>query len=73
MGGLSQELVGKLVFPDEDAAFAYGKAVEIHHRRHRRLTQIEEPRVVIGSHVIAGVADWWATYGEHPGMVRPAG
>ena len=36
-------------------------------RRHRRVTQIEDPRVVLGSHVIAGVTDWWAKYGkEHP-------
>ncbi len=67
VGGLSEELVSKLAFPNEDAAFAYGKAVEIFHRRHRRVTQIEEPRVVIGSHVIAGINDWWAQYGQqHP-------
>ncbi len=67
VGGLSEELVNKLVFPNADAAFAYGKAVEVYHRRHRRLTQIEEPRVVIGSHVIAGITDWWAKFGEqHP-------
>jgi hypothetical protein len=67
VGGLSEELVGKLVFPTEEAAYTYGKAVEVYHRRHRRVTQIEEPRVVLGSHVIAGVTDWWAKYGkEHP-------
>ena len=67
VGGLSEELVSKLVFPTEEAAYTYGKAVEVYHRRHRRVTQIEEPRVVLGSHVIAGITDWWAMYGkEHP-------
>ena len=67
VGGISEELVGKLVFPTEEAAYAYGKAVEVYHRRHRRVTQIEQPRVVLGSHVIAGITDWWAKYGkEHP-------
>ncbi len=67
VGGLSEEIVNKLVFPTEDAGFAYGRAVEIYHRRHRRVTQIEDPRCLIGSHVIAGITDWWAKYGkEHP-------
>jgi hypothetical protein len=67
VGGLSEELVSKLVFPTEEAGYAYGKAVEVYHRRHRRVTQIEDPRCVLGSHVIAGIADWWAKYGkEHP-------
>jgi hypothetical protein len=67
VGGLSEELVSKLVFPTEEAAYTYGKAVEVYHRRHRRVTQIEEPRCVLGSHVIAGIEDWWAKYGkEHP-------
>jgi hypothetical protein len=67
VGGLSEELVGKLVFPTAEAGYTYGKAVEVYQRRHRRVTQIEEPRVILGSHVIAGVMDWWAKYGqEHP-------
>ena len=67
VGGISEEIVSKLVFPNEDAAYAYGRAVEVYHRRHRRVTQIENPRCVIGSHVIAGIPDWWAKYGkEHP-------
>jgi hypothetical protein len=67
VGGLSEELVSKLVFPTEEAGYTYGKAMEVYNRRHRRLTQIEEPRVVLGSHVIAGITDWWAAYGkEHP-------
>ena len=67
VGGLSAELVSKLVFPTEEAGYEYGLAVEIYNRRHRRVTQIEEPRIVLGSHVIAGVTDWWAKYGkEHP-------
>lgn len=67
VGGLSEELVGKLVFPSAQAAFAYGKAMEVFNRRHRRVTQIENPRAPLGSHVIAGVTDWWAKYGkQHP-------
>jgi hypothetical protein len=66
-GRLSEELVNKLVFPTEEAGYTYGKAVEVYQRRHRRATQIEQPRVVLGSHVIAGVLDWWAEHGkEHP-------
>ena len=45
VGGLSEELVSKLVFPTEEAGYTYGKAVEVYHRRHRRVTQIEDPRV----------------------------
>ncbi len=67
VGGLSEEVVSKLVFPSEQAGYTYGKAVEIFHRRHRRVTQIEQPRVILGSHVIAGITDWWAEYGQqHP-------
>ncbi len=67
VGGLSKAVVDKLVFPTEDAGFEYGKAVEIYQRRHRRITQIENPRCVLGSHVIAGITDWWETYGKvHP-------
>jgi hypothetical protein len=67
VGGLSQDVVSKLVFPTEEAGYTYGKAVEVYNRRHRRVTQIENPRCVLGSHVIAGITDWWAVYGkEHP-------
>ena len=67
VGGLSEEVVRKLVFPTEEAGYSYGRAVEIYNRRHRRVTQIEEPRAVLGSHVIAGITDWWAQFGkEHP-------
>ena len=67
VGGLSEEVVRNLVFPSEDAGFAYGHAVEIFNRRHRRITQIEAPRAVLGSHVIAGITDWWAAFGKkHP-------
>jgi hypothetical protein len=67
VGGLSKEIVRKLVFPTEEAGYSYGRAVEVFHRRHRRVTQIEEPRAIPGSHVIAGITDWWAQFGkEHP-------
>jgi hypothetical protein len=67
VGGMSEEFVSKLVFPTEEAGYSYGKAVETYNRRHRRVTQIENPRCLLGSHVIAGVTDWWETYGkEHP-------
>jgi hypothetical protein len=67
VGGLSEELVRNLVFPTEEAGFAYGKAVEVFNRRHRRVTQIENPRCILGSHVIAGITDWWVRYGkDHP-------
>lgn len=67
VGGLPEELVAKLVFPSEEAGFEYGKAMEIFNRRHRRVVQIENNRSVIGSHVIAGIDDWWARFGkEHP-------
>jgi hypothetical protein len=66
-GRLSEELVNKLVFPSEEAGYTYGKAVEVYQRRHRRVTQIEQPRVVLASHVIAGIEDWWSDHGkEHP-------
>ena len=67
VGGLSEEVVGKLVFPTEQAGYTYGRAVEVYHRRHRRVTQVEEPRVPPANHLIAGVPDMWAKYGkEHP-------
>ncbi|HET6325697.1 MAG TPA: DUF4838 domain-containing protein [Planctomycetaceae bacterium] len=67
VGGLSKDVVTKLVFPTEEAGFEYGKAVEVYQRRHRRVTQIENPLCVLGSHVIAGIMDWWETYGKvHP-------
>jgi hypothetical protein len=67
VGGLSKEVVRQLVFPTEEAGYSYGRAVEIYNRRHRRVTQIEEPRAVLGSHVIAGITDWWAQFGKvHP-------
>jgi hypothetical protein len=67
VGGLSAEVVRNLVFPTEEAGFTYGRAVEIFNRRHRRITQIEAPRVLLGSHVIAGITDWWAQFGKtHP-------
>jgi hypothetical protein len=67
VGGLPEEVVNTLVFPTEEAGFSYGKAVEVYNRRHRRVTQIENPRCLLGSHVIAGTTDWWAKYGkEHP-------
>jgi hypothetical protein len=66
-GGMSEEIVGKLVFPTEEAAYTYGRAVEVYHRRHRRVTQIENARVLPATHLIAGVSDMWAKYGkEHP-------
>jgi hypothetical protein len=67
VGGLSAEIVNKLVFPTAQAGYTYGRAVEIFHRRHRRMVQIENPRSLLGSHVIAGTTDWWAKYGkQHP-------
>ena len=42
VGGMSEEIVGKLVFPTAEAAYTYGRAMEVYHRRHRRVTQIEE-------------------------------
>jgi hypothetical protein len=67
VGTLSEELVSKLVFPTAEAAYAYGKAVEIYQRRHRRVTQIEDQRCLLGTHQVAGIVDWWAKYGkEHP-------
>lgn len=67
VGGLTPEVVAKLVFPTEEAGFAYGQAMEIFNRRHRRITQIENPRCLLASHVIADIPDWWAKFGkEHP-------
>jgi hypothetical protein len=67
VGTLSKDVIRHLVFPSEEAGFTYGKAVEVFQRRHRRVTQIENQRSVLGSHVIAGITDWWAGYGkEHP-------
>jgi len=67
VGGMSEELVTNLVFPTADAAYTYGRANQIYHRRHRRVTPIENPRVQPATHLIAGVADMWAKCGkEHP-------
>ncbi len=67
VGGMSEELVSKLVFPTAEAAYTYGRAIEVYHRRHRRVTQIEDARVLPATHLIAGVPDMWAKYGrEHP-------
>ena len=67
VGGLSEEVVNNLVFPRKKPGYNYGRAVEIYNRRHRRVTQIENPRAVIGSHVIGGVYDMWAKFGQdHP-------
>ena len=67
VGGLSKEIVRQLVFPTEEAGYTYGRAVEIFNRRHRRVTQIEAPRAILGSHVIAGITDWWAQFSKvHP-------
>ncbi len=74
VGGLSKEIVRQLVFPTEEAGYTYGRAVEIFNRRHRRVTQIEAPRAVLGSHVIAGITDWWAQFSKvHPDWFRAAG
>jgi hypothetical protein len=67
VGGMSEEIVSKLVFPTAEAAFTYGRAMQVYHRRHRRVTQIEDARVLPATHLIAGVSDMWAKYGkEHP-------
>ncbi|MBT4868284.1 MAG: DUF4838 domain-containing protein [Planctomycetaceae bacterium] len=57
-----------LIFPTEEAGHAYGKAMEVFLRRHRRATPIEKPmRVPRNAHQVAGIADWWAAHGaEHP-------
>lgn len=66
-GNLTEELVRNLVFPTEDAGFEYGRAMDVFHRRHHRVTPIENRPAVLGSHEVAGIADWWAKYGNmHP-------
>jgi hypothetical protein len=64
---LTEELIRALVFPTEEAGHEYGKAMWTYTRRHRRFTPIEHPTVILGTHTIAGLDDWWAKYGkEHP-------
>lgn len=68
-GNLTEEVARNLVFPDDDAAYAYGRAMDIFSRRHRRVTPIDPQavRVPRAAHQVAGIDDWWARYGkEHP-------
>ena len=68
VGRITEKLCRNLIFPTEEAGYAYGRAVEVYNRRHRRVTPIEEPpRVPRTGHQTVGINDWWAAYGkEHP-------
>ncbi len=56
-----------LMFATDDAGHAFGKAMEVYLRRHRRVTPIEPMRVPRNAHQVAGIGDWWAEYGKtHP-------
>ena len=51
----------------EEAGHAYGLAMHVYLRRHRRVTPIEPVRVPRNTHQVAGIADWWAEFGgDHP-------
>ena len=65
---VSEETLRNLIFPTEEAGHAYGKAMGVFLRRHRRVTPIEPPvRIPRNTHQVAGIADWWAEFGEeHP-------
>jgi len=64
---VSEKTLRNLMFPTEAAGHAYGKAMGVFLRRHRRVTPIEPMRVPRNTHHVAGIADWWAEYGEeHP-------
>jgi hypothetical protein len=64
---VSEKTLRNLMFPTEEAGHAYGKAMGVFLRRHRRVTPIEPMRVPRNTHQVAGIADWWAEYGEqHP-------
>jgi len=65
---VSDATLRNLMFPTEEAGHAYGKAMGVFLRRHRRVTPIEAPvRVPRNAHQVAGIADWWAEFGkEHP-------
>ncbi len=64
---ISEEILRNLIFPTEEAGHAYGLAMHVYLRRHRRVTPIEPVRVPRNTHLVAGIADWWKEYGQdHP-------
>lgn len=66
---LTEDIMRRLVFPSEDAAYEYGRATEVFNRRHRMVLPVSTPVRVAeaASHIMGGVPDWWAAYGkEHP-------
>lgn len=64
---ISEAVLKNLIFPNEEAGHAYGLAMHVFMRRHRRVTPIEPVRVPRNTHEVAGIEDWWAEFGEdHP-------
>ncbi|MBM4025299.1 MAG: DUF4838 domain-containing protein [Planctomycetes bacterium] len=65
-GILSESLFRKLVYPAEEAAYEYGRALDVFNRRHRKLAQ-EAGGVPPNRHQVAGNFWWWRDYGKpHP-------